>query len=645
VRAVKRSTAGGADPTDSADSAHGGHGALAPLVVGALGVVYGDLGTSPLYAIREAFENPAHPLTPDRVNVFGAVSIVFWTLATIVAFKYVALVLRADNHGEGGILALTALVAPQEASATTLKRARTGLLVLLGLFGTALLFGDGMITPAISVLSAVEGLELVSTGFDALAVPISVAILIVLFAIQRFGTGGVGRVFGPVMVVWFATLAVLGTVNLVQEPEILQAVNPVHAVRYFTTNTVDGFLSMGALFLVVTGGEALYADMGHFGRRPIRFGWFSIVMPSLLLTYFGMGALLLHEPEAIESPFFLLAPEVLWLPLVILATLATIIASQALISGVYSLTQQAVQLGYAPRTRIVNTSPTAKGQIYIPLINWGLMIACVGLVIGFGSSSKLAAAFGLSVTGTMFITTILFAVYARQRWHWSPWLIGVAAGGLLIVEGAFLAANLFKIPEGGWFPLVVGAGILTLLTTWKTGRSLVANYIRDHRTPLRTFIAEHLTGDEVVRVPGVAVFLYTQAGTTPPSLAALVRASGALQEDVYIVSIEGAEVPRVDPDNRIAVEDLGVGVRQVRMCYGFMEQTPVAADLHAGLGLAPDDTDYFLGRESVRSTELPGMARWREVLYSLMVRNASDVTQYFHLPPDRVVEIGVRVEI
>jgi KUP system potassium uptake protein len=619
---------------------------LVPLVVGALGIVYGDLGTSPLYSIREAFVGRGHRLAVDTVNVTGAVSIIVWTLVIIIAVKYVLLVLRADNDGEGGILALTALVAPREVSATV-RRARTGILVLLGLFGTALLFGDGMITPAISVLSAVEGIEVVRPGLDSAVVPLAVAILVALFAIQRYGTGTVGRLFGPVMVVWFASMAVLGAVSLTRTPGILNAFNPVNAVRYFTTNTVKGFLSMGSLFLVVTGGEALYADMGHFGRRPIQAGWYAVVMPSLLLTYLGIGALLLRDPDAIASPFFLLAPDALQIPLVVLATVATVIASQALISGAFSLTRQAVQLGYAPLTRIVYTSPTARGQIYVPLVNWGLMIACVGLVVGFGSSARLAGDFGLSVTGTMFITTILFAVYARRRWGWGLWLVAVVTGVIGIVEGSFLLANLFKIPHGGWFPLVVGVAILTLLTTWKTGRALVSARMQRDRRPLAAFVQGVAAAGpgEVVRVPGTAVFMHSHAGVTPPSMAALLRSIGALHEQVFVVSVAGAEMPRVHPMRRMKTTDLGHGFHQIELCYGFMEATRVADDLAAHLRLEPESTDYFLGRETVRPTKRPGMARWREILYALMVRNASDAAAYFHLPAERVIEIGLRVEI
>jgi KUP system potassium uptake protein len=624
-------------------------GGASALVVGALGVVYGDLGTSPLYSIREAFESPSHRLEVDRLNVFGAISIIVWTLTLIVAVKYVLLVLRADNNGEGGILVLTALVSGRPSNGRPdggSKPSRIGVsgLVFLGLFGTALLFGDGMITPAISVLSAVEGVTLIRPGLRSVVVPISVLILVILFVIQRFGTGRVGRIFGPIMVLWFGVLTVLGVVSVVRTPEILSAANPVHAARYFADNGVKGFLSMGSLFLVVTGGEALYADMGHFGRRPIRQGWFVIVMPALFATYFGIGALLLREPQAIRSPFFLLAPSPLRLPLIVLATAATVIASQALISGVFSLTSQAVRLGYAPRTNIVYTSSTARGQIYVPVVNWGLMIACVGLVVAFGSSARLAAAFGLSVTGTMFITTILFAVHSRKNLGWNPIAIALLAGVVLFVEGAFLAANAFKFVDGGWFPLAVGVLVVLLFTTWKAGRSLVAAQIAATRTPLSTYVAG-LEPGRVVRVPGIAVFLYSQRLTTPPSLAALVRTTRALHDVVYVVRITVDETPRVDPSQRVVCVPVGNGVFSVTIHYGFMDETTVAADLEKQLEITPASTDYILGRESIIATGRPGMARWREVLYSLMVRNASDVATSFHLPTERVFEVGTRVEI
>ncbi len=645
----RRTTSG---DTGSGDTGHGpvsGQQVAATtgrtgLVVGALGVVYGDLGTSPLYSIREAFQSPSHRLAVDRANVLGSVSIIVWTLLIIIAIKYVLLVLRADNQGEGGILALTALVARLRSPRREQTRRRIGGLLFLGLFGTALLYGDGMITPAISVLSAVEGLELVRPGLNNAVVPIAAIILIGLFAIQRFGTGGVGRVFGPIMVLWLASIAVLGVASVARTPGALQAVNPLFAVRYFTTNGFKGLLSMGSLFLVVTGGEALYADMGHFGRRPIAAGWFAVVMPSLLATYLGIGGLLLRRPDAIRSPFFLLAPQALQLPVVILATVATVIASQALISGVFSLTFQAVQLGFAPRTRIVHTSATARGQIYVPVVNWLLMVACVILVVSFGSSSRLAAAFGLSVTATMFITTILFAVYARRTWGWSRGVVGAVAGVILLIEGAFLVANLFKIPEGGWLPLGVGALVMTVFTTWRTGHHLVDARLAARRTPLTTYIAGVDRGG-VIRTPGTAVFLAANAETTPQSMVALVRSMGTMREEVYVVTMIVDEVPRVHPARRMQVTTIGSGVQRVTVHYGFMEQTPIAADLETHLGVSRLSTIYVLGRESVRSTDLPGMMRWREAIYAVMLRNASDVAAQFKLPDDRVIEVGVRVEI
>ena len=616
-------------------------------VIGALGVVYGDLGTSPLYSIREAFEGTSHRLAVDRLNVLGAVSIIVWTLVVIIAVKYVLLVLRADNDGEGGILALTSLVddtSRESVSGRVSRNRRVGAVALLGLFGTALLFGDGMITPPISVLSAVEGLKVVRPGLDSIVVPLSVVILIALFSIQRLGTGLVGRVFGPIMVAWFVSIGALGAVSVARTPEILQALNPMYAVRFFAHNGGKGFLSIGSLFLVVTGGEALYADLGHFGRRAIQIGWFSAVMPALLATYLGIGALLLRDGAAISSPFFLLAPSALHIPLVLLATMATVIASQALISGVSSLTFQAMQLGYAPRARIVHTSSTVRGQIYVPIVNWALMIACVTIVIIFRSSAHLAAAFGLSVTGTMFITTILFALYLRRRKDWGIGWVVLLAAPLLIVEGAFLVANAFKIPEGGWLPLVVGAIVVAALTTWRTGRTLVAAQVSRRGSLLNGFAAGLSRGD-VMRIPGTAVYFHSNPLITPPSLLAIVRATGSLHEEVYIVSVHVADAPRVPSQRRVEAVDLGHGTHRVLLTYGYLQKTTVADDLQNRLGLSMVSTDYFLGRESVRSTTRPGMARWRESLYALMARNATDAATQFGLPPDRVIEVGLRVEI
>jgi KUP system potassium uptake protein len=630
--------------THGADLKHGAGGV--GLTLGALGIVFGDLGTSPLYSIREAFENEHHRLAVNEANVMGAMSIIVWTLVIIIAVKYVLLILRADNHGEGGILALTALVTsgPEAASA---PRRTNRILIMLGLIGTALLFGDGMITPAISVLSAVEGAKLINPDLEDFVIPASVVILIALFAIQRFGTGKVGKVFGPVMLVWFATMAVLGTISIARSPEIFGALNPMHAVRYFTENGSKAFLSMGALFLVVTGGEALYADMGHFGRRPINNGFYIVVLPSLLLTYLGIGGLLLRDPAAIESPFFLLAPDVLQLPLVLLATAATIIASQALISGVFSLTYQGIQLGYIPRLRVVNTSAAARGQIYLPFVNWCLMLACVGLVLAFKSSAALAAAFGLSVTGTMFITTVLFAAYASRHWGWPTFAVWSVAILILVIEGAFLLANAFKIPDGGWFPLLVGVVAFSLLTTWKTGRALVSDRLHAARTTLGRF-AEGLARpvhQRAVRVDGTAVYFSSQRGVAPPSLLANMRANGSLHRSVYVVSVVVADAPRVLVAQRIDVVDHGAGIHEVALHYGFTERTPVAADLEAHLGIDPESAHYFLARESVLATDREGMARWREHLFSLLNRNAADVAAYFELPVGRVVEVGARVDI
>ncbi len=637
----------GHDHTASGAPGHLGRQAgTVALALGALGIVYGDLGTSPLYSIREAFENRHHRLVVEQVNVLGAISIVVWTLFIIIAVKYVVLVMRADNHGEGGILALTALVTAGKDSADNRRRSGRPL-VILGLFGTGLLFGDGMITPAISVMSAVEGAELVRPGLQRAVVPISLAILVGLFAIQRFGTGKVGRVFGPVMLVWFGVMAVLGVRSIRQTPEVLNAINPIHAVRYFTTNTTRGFLSMGSLFLVVTGGEALYADMGHFGRKPITLGWFGLVMPSLLLTYLGIGGLLLRDPTAIESPFFLLAPDSLRLPMVLLATAATIIASQALISGVFSITYQAIQLGYAPRTRVIYTSSTSHGQIYLPFVNWSLMVACLGLVIAFGSSAAMAAAFGLSVTGTMFITTILFAAYAQVHWGWSRVAVWSVAGFILFIEGAFLLANMFKIPEGGWFPLVVGVVVFSFLTTWKTGRSLVHARLRVSRTTLDRLAANICEQPESAlrRPDGSGVYFFSQRGLVPPSMIANMRANGLLHASVYVVTVETDGRPTVLPARRVEAVKHSGGITEVVLHYGFMERTPVARDLELHLSIDPVSTYYFLGRETVQSSDRHGMAPWREHLFALMNRNAADVGAYFELPPDRTIEIGSRVDI
>lgn len=622
------------DPDAGAHRPGGGSVALA---LGALGVVFGDIGTSPLYAFREAFDH--NDLTVDRVNALGVASVAFWALVVIISVKYLALVMKASNRGEGGILALTALVMP------TARRDRgTAGLVLLGVFGTALLYGDGLITPAISVLSAVEGFGVASSAFEGLAVPLACVILVGLFLVQRRGTGAVGRVFGPVMVVWFAVLGLLGLIQVVQHPGVLEAVNPVHIVQFFQAEPTKAFLALGSIFLVVTGGEALYADMGHFGRRPITLAWYAIVLPGLLLNYFGQAALLIDEPGAIESPFYELAPSWGVTPLAVLATIASIIASQALISGAFSLTVQAVQLDYLPRVAIRHTSGEHRGQVYVPLVNWGLMIGCVGLVLGFRSSANLASAYGIAVTSTMVITSVLFYVVVRQRWRWSTAKAAAVVAPLLLVDLAFFAANLPKIPSGGWFPLVVAVVLLVQMATWRRGRQLSAARIRRAETPITEALARR---DGVERVPGTAVFLFKDLGKAPPALLNNLRHNKVLHETTLIVSIETADVPRLQ-EGTSEVTEVGDGVYQVLLRFGFMEEPDVPraiAALDLSRAIDPDDVTYFIGREAVFAGRAPGMHPAFEQLFVLLHRGADNASRFFHLPDDRVFEVGTRVEI
>jgi len=632
-------------------SATGVRPKLPLLALGALGVVYGDIGTSPLYAMRETFESPHHELAFNEANILGVLSLITWSLIIVISIKYLLYVMRADNHGEGGILALTSLVPQKESKSSNGSRRLPGgrwALILIGLFGTALLYGDGMITPAISVLSAVEGTRLINPAMGDYVVPIAVVILIGLFAVQPRGTAKIGRVFGPIMIVWFATLAVLGISHIVDNPSVLAGLSPVHGVQFFINQPFNGFLALGSVFLVVTGGEALYADMGHFGRRPIKLAWFVLVMPALLLNYFGQGALLIAEPEAIENPFFKLAPEWALYPLVVLATMATVIASQALISGAFSLTMQATQLGYSPRVRIRHTSETEAGQIYVPAINWALMIACIGLVLGFRSSTNLAAAYGVAVTATMVITTLLFFVVARERLGWSPIKAYIACGIFIVIDLGFLGANLFKIPYGGWFPLVVGAIVFTMLTTWRKGRELVADRLRRNMIPLTAFAA-NLVAKPPTRVSGDAVYLYSSPDQTPPSLAANLRHNHALHERVVVMSIITEQIPRVADEDRLDIVDLGDGLYRLTGHYGFLEDPniPELFEVAAaqGLRIDMDDVTYFLGREALRVTQAPGMARWREHLFAFMSRNSTPAANYFSLPMDQTIEVGVQVEL
>jgi KUP system potassium uptake protein len=618
-------------------------GYLALLSLGTLGVVYGDIGTSPLYALRESFES--QDIAVVRDNVLGILSLVFWSLVIVISVKYLGVVMRADNHGEGGILALTALVVPAQRTSTGRRRA---LLIMIGLFGTALLYGDGMITPAISVLSAVEGIEVATPVLHSYIVPIAVVILVGLFLIQRHGTGTVGRIFGPVMVVWFVTLALLGLPHIVGNAEVLSALDPVYGYRFFAHNGWQAFLTLGSIFLVVTGSEALYADMGHFGRPPIQITWYAVVFPALALTYFGQGAFLLDHPEGVHNPFYRMAPSWAVWPLVVLATAATIIASQALISGAFSLTRQAVQLGYLPRMRVLHTSAAESGQVYIPVINWVLMAAAVGLVIGFGTSSALAGAYGVAVATTMLITTLLIYVVMRDLWHWPIPVAAGVVGVFLVVDISYFAANLFKVPDGGWFPLVIGVGIFTLMTTWKKGRALLIGRLIREDLAVEQFVAA-VAGSEPTRVPGTAVYMFSQVGVTPPALLANLRHNEVLHETVVILSVATEEVPRVPGAARATVWEYGLGFFQVLLRYGFMEEPDVpsamAAITRTGFGIDPEDTVYVLGRETVLATERPGMAIWREKLFALMARNAMNAARYFGLPTERSLEIGVSVEI
>jgi KUP system potassium uptake protein len=615
---------------------------LITLTIGALGVVYGDIGTSPLYALRESFEG-AHHIDVTETNVLGVLSLIFWSLLVVITLKYLSLVMRADSHGEGGILALFSLIDRDK-----LRRHAAHLTLAIGLFGTALLYGDGMITPAISVLSAVEGFEVATDAFSPYVVPIAIVILIGLFAIQRHGTGAVGRVFGPVMIIWFLTLGGLGIHKLLGEPRVLKALSPSYAVEFFAHNSLSGFLALGSIFLVVTGAEALYADMGHFGRRPIGLGWYCLVFPCLTLTYLGQGALLIDEPDAIENPFYKMAPAALVVPLAVLATMATIIASQALISGAFSLTAQAISLGYCPRLRVLHTSEHERGQVYVPIVNWALLVACIGLVLGFRTSSNLAAAYGVAVTATMAITTILLFLVMRQRWNWSLGAAGAVCASLLVVDLAFLGANLFKIPDGGWFPLLIGLIIFTLLTTWKTGRVLLGQAIKGQAVPLSELLTS-FTDRPAVRVTGTAVYLSSNLGLAPPPLLANLRSNHVLHERVVLLTVYTEDRARTHPVERLTLTHLGQGFTQAVIRVGFKEQPDIpgilASSVDPLVAFRPEDTTYFVGGEEIVSTDRPGMARWRERLFSIMSRNASAADRYFGLPHDRVFEIEQTVEI
>lgn len=613
------------------------------LALSALGVVYGDIGTSPLYALKETFHH-THDLAVNAANVFGIVSLIFWSLIIVVSIKYLVFVVRADNQGEGGVLALTTLVS----SLTNISKRQLRLLSLLGLFGTALLYGDGMITPAISVLSAVEGLEYVTPVFKPYIIPITVTILVLLFSIQKYGTAAVGKIFGPITLTWFFVIGALGVHKIIEEPHILEALNPQYAVEFFKLNEWKGFAVLGSVFLCVTGGEALYSDLGHFGKSPIRHAWFAVALPALVLNYFGQGALLLQTPSAIQSPFFLLAPKWALLPLVIMATISTCIASQALITGVFSLAMQSVQLQYIPRLKIAHTSRDEMGQIYVPSINLILMIACIILVLTFQTSSNLAAAYGIAVTTTMVITTVLFYFFVRFAWNWNALAAGALCGFFLIIEGSFWGANLLKLLHGGWVPVVIGISIFTIMTTWHSGRQILSARMLEIISPLSYFLDKVKFG-KPLRVPGVAVYMSGHPQYTPPTLAQSYKHFNCLHEHLILLFVQTADIPHVSPEDRVKVETIAPEVYKVTLHYGFMELPNVPQDLNqVKMGEWTFDKNvatYFLGREHIMASDREGMVLWREKIFAFMSRNAQPATRFFQLPKDRVIEIGSIIEL
>jgi KUP system potassium uptake protein len=638
--------AGAVEPSTPADPHGHANDGLLKLAVGAIGIVFGDIGTSPIYAFRETFAGH-HPLAPDQLHIYGVLSLVFWSMMLVVTVKYVSVIMRADNKGEGGSLALLALI-----NRSSPGKRWTAPIVLLGVFATALFYGDSMITPAISVLSAVEGLTVVESGLAPMVLPIAVGILVFLFMIQSRGTAAVGRLFGPIMLVYFVTLSTLGIIQIVQAPAILAALNPWYAVQFFISDGWLAFLALGSVVLAVTGAEALYADMGHFGRNPIRVSWLFFVMPALMLNYMGQGAMVLGQDaataaETIKNPFFLLAPEAFRLPLVILATFATIIASQAVISGAFSVTQQAIQLGFIPRLRITHTSASTAGQIYIPVINWALMVMVILLVLFFQSSSNLAAAYGIAVTGAMTIDACLLAVVLLSLWKWKRRYALPLLAIFFMVDLAYFGANLTKVPDGGWFPLLVGVIAFTLLTTWAKGRKLMIERLREAAMPISIFIESAATS--ATRVPGTAVFMTSTPDGVPHALLHNLKHNKVLHERVIMLTVKIADVPYVERETRCALEPLGHGFHRLVIKYGFMEEVDVPADLKRLTGCGPEfkmmDTSFFLARQTLLPSSRPGMAIWREKLFAWMLRNAESAMEFFKLPTNRVVELGSQVEI
>ena len=632
---------------DGQGHGHGAQGSMAKLAVGAIGVVFGDIGTSPIYAFRETFAGH-HRINPDPVHIIGVLSLVLWSMMIVVTFKYAMTIMKADNKGEGGSLALLALINRQTAGASW-----TAPIIMLGVFATALFYGDSMITPAMSVLSATEGLSYVHPGFKAWILPIAIAILIGLFAIQSRGTAKVGALFGPIMLVYFATLAALGFLHLTKMPEIILAtLNPWNAINFFIVDGFRAFIAMGSVVLAVTGAEALYADMGHFGRRPIVRGWIWYVLPCLMLNYMGQGAMILSmdaatAAETIKDPFFLMIPDIVRLPVVIIALFATIIASQAVISGAFSLTQQAIQLGFIPRLAILHTSEKAAGQIYIPVINWALMIMVIALVLFFRSSSNLAAAYGIAVTGAMFIDTCLLAVVLFQLWKWPKWKSLPILAIFITVDMAYLGANLLKVPDGGYFPLLIGLAIFTMLTTWSRGRALMRERMAESTMPMDIFIKS--AANSATRVPGTAIFMASAASGVPSALLHNIKHNRILHERVIILTVQIEDVPYVEEADRIACKDLGEGFYRVKMRFGFLEETDVPVTLDkvdlCGPKFDMMHTSFFLSRQTLIASKLPGMAIWREKMFAWMLRNAANAMEFFKLPTNRVVELGSQVEI
>jgi KUP system potassium uptake protein len=613
------------------------------LAIATLGIVFGDIGTSPLYALRECFGE--HGVAPTPANVLGVLSLILWSLTLVVAVKYLGFIMKADNQGEGGIFALLALI-PAAESVTAIHRRNA--VILLALFGAALLYGDGVITPAISVLSAVEGLSVATRAAEPWVVPITCVILALLFLVQRRGTARIGGVFGPVMLVWFLFIAAAGLVQVMRVPQVLEAVNPVHAVRFFQHNGFRGFEVLGSAVLAITGGEALYADMGHFGRRPIRQSWYVVVFPALILNYCGQGALLLLDSAARANPFYALVPRALLVPSVVLATVATIIASQALISGAFSLTRQAVQLGYVPRLNVVHTSRENEGQIYLPAVNDFLMVACIALVLGFRESSRLAAAYGIAVTGTMLVTTIAYNFIARHAWKWSLLKSLAVTGLFLSFDIPYFLANLLKFPQGGWFPIAVGLVIFACFTTWKRGRTELAERFAASALTIDTFLQD-LQRHPVVRVRGSAVFLSSSTTLVSPVLLHHLKHNQVLHEQVILLSVLPLNVPEVPMEDRVSVEPLGMGFQRVVAKYGYRQSPRVPEILRRarslGLQTKPETTSFYVGRETVLPRGRSRMARWRKVLFRLISRNARATPDYFAIPPGRVVELGMQIDL